>query len=341
MIAIEEGRYGTAEILAEEALKTLDGLPGSTADDREARVRLRSVVEDAVVGRGDLHRARALVDRRLEEVRAHGPGARGKMLDLVVAGWDVVRVLDKRIGLAELTGDLDTALTDARTILEMGAQRVSEIEELGEEQDFIPTYLAGERARLALLEGRYADAVIEQRAAMDRIRERNEALMEAQYVAELARMQLVAGDAESAASTASDAVALADERSMPSVAASARFLLAEAERRRGRPEVARTVLRDALADPAVWKAPHAVRRLETVAGLASDEGSADVAVRLLAAADAARERMGMTVLVHQAPDRDDLLARMRAAEGFDEAWAEGSALSLGAARQEAAAYVRG
>jgi DNA-binding CsgD family transcriptional regulator len=79
--------------------------------------------------------------------------------------------------------------------------------------------------------------------------------------------------------------------------------------------------------------------LECLARLAVDGGSRRAAARLLGAAEAIRRRFGLVRFqIHQA-GYDATVAALRDTLGeddFDEAWAEGAALSL----QEAVAYAR-
>jgi DNA-binding CsgD family transcriptional regulator len=82
-----------------------------------------------------------------------------------------------------------------------------------------------------------------------------------------------------------------------------------------------------------------VDSLEALAGLAARHESFAEAVRLLAASDAARERMGGARPPIDQPAHDAVVAAATPAlgpGGFDEVWAEGTALSL----DDAVAYAR-
>jgi DNA-binding CsgD family transcriptional regulator len=80
--------------------------------------------------------------------------------------------------------------------------------------------------------------------------------------------------------------------------------------------------------------PYVVDALEVLAGLAADQEDDDQAIRLFAAASAARDRTGYARCVF---GRDEEVEDLRArSDVFDNVWEEGAALSLGAA----ASYAR-
>jgi hypothetical protein len=148
----------------------------------------------------------------------------------------------------------------------------------------------------------------------------------------------MAGDLAEARGRFREAIDVAEGRVLAQTSA-AHVELAETERRLGRLDEARTHLRSALEGETVWASFVTVSIVETAARIAVDEDRPEVAARLLAAADAARERMRLPVPALEVDDRHALVARVREADHGGAMRSAGAALTLDDARREAADYV--
>jgi predicted ATPase/class 3 adenylate cyclase/DNA-binding NarL/FixJ family response regulator len=151
-----------------------------------------------------------------------------------------------------------------------------------------------------------------------------------------AQAALASGDLVAATRAADDAVTMATGwwlmLALPTRARVATAL--------GKPEQAERDAHDALAIAASMQAYFGVSDiLECLAGLASDVGSYHEAVRLLGAAEALQQRMGVVRFKLWDGAYENLVAALRdavAQNDFEAAWAEGAALST----DEAIAYAQ-
>jgi tetratricopeptide (TPR) repeat protein len=311
-----EGSTRLLQSMGEQAFGEL------TRTDRWVLSHLWQASERAHVGRGDLAGARRVNDQRLADARRRS-----------LQSSEVLEPFADAIRLAELVGDLDAAIATCAEAIELISSEPGTAE-----RPFDRATMERFEAIRARLQGRLADAIGLQRRGLEIIREAGYKRTETLYLVWLGRLHLMAGDLAEARGRFREAIDVAEGRVLAQTSA-AHVELAETERRLGRLDEARTHLRSALEGETVWASFVTVSIVETAARIAVDEDRPEVAARLLAAADAARERMRLPVPALEVDDRHALVARVREADHGGAMRSAGAALTLDDARREAADYV--